>query len=520
MRHSKLLCDIGELNHLFRDSVSIENFLQRIVDMVGDHMKADVCSIYLYDETEKILTLKATRGLNQSSVNHVTLRLGEGITGQSLEELNPISLSDASKHPNYKGFTNLEEEPFECFLAVPILRGIERIGALVLQRKRDYSFNEGEILTCRAVASQLANMIENARFLIAFHDTGDSVSPKSGSAGKNQGSELTFIKGQSASKGYALAPCRTYNNRKNFNYLLNKEYDEDYSIDDLQNAIKTTSHQLEQMQTAVDEKLDDAASLIFSSHLLILKDRVFFKKIQEKVEAGQKTPESLLEVAKSYIDTFSAAQNVFIREKANDMEDIVVRIIGNLTGETDDLVGSHKNIVIAKDLFPSDLLKLTSENVSGVILVSGGATSHLSILARSLQMPMVIANDSQLLEIKDGTKILLDAESGYIHINPTDDILKEVENREEQNKKLKTIRHQTHEKTITQDGTRVNLYANINLLSDLKLAKETKAEGIGLYRTEFPFIVRNDFPTEEEQYVIYKKLMDIMKGKFCNLPNT
>jgi phosphotransferase system enzyme I (PtsP) len=482
--------------------------------MVGDHMKADVCSIYLYDDTEKLLTLKATKGLNQDSVNHVTLRLGEGITGQALDQLNPICLTEASKHPNYKGFSGLEEEPFESFLAVPILRGIEKIGALVLQRKNEVHFDEGEILTCRAVASQLANMIENARFLIAFHDTGDAVNVLPADKNKKRPvSETMFIKGQSASKGYALAPCRSYNNRRSFNDLLKRDYEEVFTSDDLKSAINKTSRQLEQMQTAVDEKLDDAASLIFSSHLLLLKDRVFISKIEEQINNGTNAPTALLNVAKGYIEKFSAAQNVFVREKANDMEDITVRIMANLLDETEDIVSSHKNIVIARDLFPSELLKLTSENVSGVILVSGGATSHLSILARSLQMPMVIANKAELLELQEGTEVLLDAETGYIHINPTRDVISEVEKREQQTLALKESLHKTREKTITADGTTVHLYANINLLSDLKLANEMKAEGIGLYRTEFPFIVRNDFPTEEEQYIIYKKLMDGMKDK-------
>ena len=511
MEHSKLLCDIGELNHLFRDSVSIENFLQRIVDMVGEHTKADVCSIYLYDDTEQVLTLKATRGLNQQSVNEVKLKLGEGITGQALQQLNPICLSRASQHPQYKGFEGLNEEPFECYLGVPILRGIERIGAMVLQRKEGFPFDEAEILTCRAVASQLANMIENARFLIAFHDTGDDVSfTKPAFKSKRL---PTFIKGQSASKGYALAPCRSYNNRTNFKSVINRDYSDDYTIDDLKIAMATSSRQLEQMQAAVDQKLDDAASLIFSSHLLILKDRVFLKKIEQEIEKGSSVPQSLLAVVNNYIETFSAAQNVFIREKANDMEDITVRIIGNLLGDTDELTGGSKRIVIAQDLFPSDLLKLTSENVSGIILVSGGATSHLSILARSLQMPMVIANNPELVDIEDGTEILLDAESGYIHIKPTADIVKEVENRQAQSSKVLETAKDVKDTTYTADGVRVNLYANINLLSDLKLAEKIKAEGIGLYRTEFPFIIRNDFPTEQEQYVIYKKLMDAMQDK-------
>ncbi len=135
MSNIKLLCDIGELNHLFHDSIDVENFMQQTVDMVARHMKVDVCSIYTYDEVDRVLMLRATKGLNIRSVGNVCMKLSEGLTGKALKELRPIRVASASKHAEYKYFAHTNEEAFESFLAVPILRGITRMGVLFLQRK-------------------------------------------------------------------------------------------------------------------------------------------------------------------------------------------------------------------------------------------------------------------------------------------------------------------------------------------------------------------------------------------------
>ena len=145
--------------------------------------------------------------------------------------------------------------------------------------------------------------------------------------------------------------------------------------------------------------------------------------------------------------------------------------------------------------------------------MSGGASSHLAILARSFAIPLVIADQPELLALPPGAKILLDAEIGNIYINPAEDVIKTFARRNKEREALGKLKQAVFPETRTKDGARVRLLANINLLSDVKAALEFKAEGIGLYRTEFPFIVRSDFPTEEEQFVIYKRLVESMGGK-------
>ena len=506
MDQIKLLCDIGELNHLFRDSASVESILQRIVELVSHHIKSDVCSIWLYDEDVDELVLRATKGLDEDAVDHVKMKLGEGLAGTALKELRPIATTKATSHPDYKLFIGTGEEKYDNFLVIPISRGINRIGVLVLRRKKRKKFTNEDVLACKAVGSQLANIVENARFLMTMHSPQENKEPVFTE-------EPAFIRGKSASEGFAFAFSKTPDKKKTLDSLLKREFTGQYLLSDFNKAIAETQQQLEELQKKVEEKLSDAASLIFASHLMILKDKEFIGEMRRMIEDGTNPPVAVLDVAGKFLDIFSTSTHDYVREKVQDVEDLVFRIMGNLLGETEDIARYGNRIIIASDIFPSELLRMSSEGVSGIVLVSGGVTSHLSILSRSLQIPMVIVNDRQLMSLPKNTPVLIDAEAGNVYINPTEEVSEKFLKRNADHKKAHLEKKDIEPKTVTADGTKVNLLANINLLSDIKLAREMYLGGVGLYRTEFPFIIRRDFPSEQEQFVTYKKLIEQMKGK-------
>ncbi|UCG78453.1 MAG: phosphoenolpyruvate--protein phosphotransferase, partial [Nitrospirota bacterium] len=162
---------------------------------------------------------------------------------------------------------------------------------------------------------------------------------------------------------------------------------------------------------------------------------------------------------------------------------------------------------------PSDILRLASEDIKGIILVGGGVTSHVAILARSLQIPLMIADEPQLLRIAEDTPVIMDAENGSIYVNPDEEVVREYEQEEDAHLVPGISSQAILPETYSLDGIRIQLLANINLLRDLKLARELKAEGIGLYRSEFPFLIRSAVPSEEEQFFIYQRLFDEMPGK-------
>lgn len=506
--HIKMLCDIGEFNCLFTESVNIENFLQSTVELVADHMNTEVCSIYLYSESRGTLTLKATVGLRPESVNAVTLELGEGLVGKSMKELRAIHENNASSNPNFKPIPGIDEEKYESFLAVPIIRGNLKIGVLVVQRSNKKPFKRNDRLALQATASQLASMIEYINVLITMPDEqpaeDDDISDIN---------EFTFFRGKSAAAGFAHAPAVVTGRVDYDNLLKSAGKTGGLTVDDFQEALKKTELQLEQLQRKVEEKLSDAASLIFSSHLLMLKDRGFIGGIEELIKHGESPVDATIWNFNKYKNIFSNSSNYIIKEKINDMEDLERRILGNLTRDNNNAERYGDHIVIARELYPSDLLMMSVEGVKGIILVSGGVTSHISILARSLQIPLVIADTARFLKLPKNTMILLDGEIGNIYINPGAEIVDTFNQRNQAYRNFMENRELATQPAKTADGTRIKLMTNINLLSDLKIAGPDAVDGIGLYRTEFPFMIRSDFPSEEEQFFIYRKLVEMMEHK-------
>jgi len=506
MDNEQLLCDINELNHLFRDSVSIETLLDEAVEMVAARTQSAVCSIYLYDVEARELTLRATRGLNPESVGTVRLKLGQGLTGLALEQMQTVCEKDASGNPNYKYFPGIFEERYNAFLAVPITRGVTRMGVLVLQRDSDECFNDLDITALETVASQLAHIIENAQFLLGMHE------PKKKTA-RALPQKLGVVRGKVGSEGFAYAPAEIIDKQRSLSFLLQRDFDGHYTLEHFHEATAHTARQLEALQERVEHKLSDAASLIFAAHLMILKDQAFLGQIAQRIENGTTAPRAIAETAAEYMRGFLTTGNAYMREKANDIEDLALRLVNNLLSEGQEIDVYKDHVIITRELFPSDLLKLSSEEARAVVLVGGGVTSHISILARSLGMPLVIASSIELLDVPSGTPILVDAEIGNVYIDPDDEVLSKFSSQQKVRQSLAEQKALIKPETLTADGTRVRLMANINLLTDLKLAAELHCEGVGLYRTEFPFIIRNTFPSEAEQYAIYKKLVESMPGK-------
>lgn len=505
--HAKLICDVGELSDIFQDAPSMEAFLQKIVELIADHMAADVCSIYLYYEDRNELVLKATKGLNPASVNHVKMKLGEGLTGKALKELRPICEGEASSNPNYRFFPGIGEEPFESLLAVPMMRGNVRIGAIVIQsEKKDY-FTDDDIYMFRAITSQLAHTIETAKLFMTLNDA------KKGAALPKPEFDIKLVKGRVGSEGVSHAPAivMTENLTALTRYLTHAY--KSLTMDDFNRAVETTEHQLAELQSQVESTLYDVASLIFTAQILMLKDKGFISGITSLISKGENPIHAIVQVVEGYVKKLGMIDDPYLREKIHDVKDVGRRVLENLAGESDTHHEYAEKIVIAHELLPSDALKLYSQHVKGIIVLSGGVTSHLSILARSLNIPLVIADEPGLMTLETGTPILMDAMVGYVHVNPHKELVDKILEREDLNKNIESLKSMVKKVAKTTDSVKVHLLANINLLGDVKAACEFNAHGVGLYRTEFPFLMRSTFPTEEEQYQIYRRLLEGMKGK-------
>ena len=506
--HLNLLCDISDLTDLLISSYTVDNFLRRAAEMVARYLGADVCSIYLHDEPTGELYLAATTGLNPEAVGNVRLRIGEGIVGHCVESLKPVCEGRALLNPHFKYFEGVDEERFKSFMVVPIHRGAVKIGAIVVQHERPDIFEETEILALRAASSQLASSIENARLLMEMN-RGKRTLPAGGA-----GQSGEPVRAKIASEGYAYAPATVF--RKNAHIILSDTSGDDgeLTLDDFHKAVDATAEQLQSLQSEFAKRLPESASLIFTTHFMMLKDESFVGRMIELIEQGTPPMSAVYRISGRYTSLFLSNAHEYIREKANDVEDLTMRILRNLRKK--DHAGTafgNKRIVLASRLYPSDILKLVASDTQGIILVGGGTTAHISILSRSLHIPLLLADKPELFNLAEDTPVLMDAYTGNIYINPPVRVVKQFHTREnirrtarQKNRRLKSV-------TRTRDKVRVGLMANINLLSEVSLARDLKAEGVGLYRSEFPFLIRSDFPSETEQYLVYKRLFDDMKGQ-------
>lgn len=498
-----MICDIAELSSLFEKSSSLDDFLQAAVSVVAYHMQSAVCSIYIYDDKTQALTLRATQGLSADAVGKVTLRLGQGLAGLALKELRAIREGRGSLSPKFAPISGINEEKYQAFLAVPIRRGLTRVGVLAVQDPEPDYFDKTDEQALIAIAAQLASVIENATLLQELHRRKE-VKPQETATPK-------MIRGRPASAGVAQGRATLIVSGRGGVFQAPEQIPAGLTLADFDAALERTEQQLKDLQRRADEELSDVAQLIFNAHLLILADDEFSGEIRRKIEGGVQPVAAITGLVNRYIQIFSTSSNPRLQEKVHDLKDLGHRLLENLIGGGRAPGDYSGQVIVADMLLPSDILKLATEQAAGFI-VQGGVTSHNAIICRSLQKPMVMI-DPQQFELFDGScELLLDGNQGTVYINPAAEILDQYTEYQRTLRELEAS-SKVCGITSTADGTRVHLFANINLLSDLQPAIDSHAEGVGLYRSEFPFIIRNAFPSEEEQYRVYRRIVESMDGR-------
>lgn len=508
-----LMCDIGELVGLFDFDAGLDAFLRKAVSTVAWHMRAAGCSIYLFESATQELVLHANQGLNPNLIGRLRLKIGEGITGMALQDMRPICEARATDNPHYKYIPGSQEEQYVSFLAVPIQRKMNPVGVITVQDPQWNYFNNHDIQALRVIASQLAGVIENAHLLMHIRDRADLPPPSLGSAAAEFGPGTHCVRGQWASGGMAMGLATRIGH-----YLLRSGLEQTCPVDlteaDFDRAVAITERQLLDLQRRLEDKIQDAASMIFGAHVLMLKDEAFSGEIRTQIRAGKNPWAAILDEVRHYADMFSRSPNPAMREKVLDVEDLGHRLLHNLSAPT--LASSGPDytgqIILTEELLPSDILKLAAEGAAGLILLGGGQHSHVAILAQAMQIPLVISSDLRLLQLPEKTPLLLDAKEGQIVINPGPEAAQTMQELIRSLADSERLALQARPETHTHDGTEIQLLANLNLVSELDVALRVKAKGIGLYRTEFPFIVRSTFPTEEEQYQGYQSVLDRMSG--------
>lgn len=491
---------VTDLSELLNRGSSIDDFLANLVETVGKHMKASVCSIYLYDVELDELVLRGTTGLNRTLVGHVRLKSGEGLTGYAFQQNTAVIEEDVTRSQKNKAIPDLGEERYPAFVGVPIKRNALGIGVLTLQYYEVSAINRSVSRALGAIASHLATTLESAAALYELHETNGTAVMGSGAV-----VDTGLIQGTSASRGIAIGTLEYLTYRGDSFAEVEKR--------SLKDAITRSREQLQDLQRQVDKTLSDVAAMIFSSHLLMLSDDSFVGEMERRnVEEEIPAVDAVRGVVDLFCKRFNAIPDPRFQEKAQDVQDLGNRIIHNIVNLTDEEGDYHGHIVAANDIFPSELVKLYLQNAAGVVFSGGGATGHVSILAQSLDLPVVATADPRLFSIPSGTEIVVDAEDGKIIVAPPNDVKRVYSRRVHSRETVATLSEPLPETVRTKDGTPIHIVANVNLVRDAKIAARLGATGIGLYRSEIPFLIRNGFPTEEEQYAIYQRVIDAMPG--------
>jgi len=480
---------------------SVQERLDDFVEAITDAMGVRVASIYLLRDGEE-LELSATKGLKKSAVHQTRLRPGEGLVGHVALTARPLNLDDAPSHPLFSYRPEVGEDAFKTFLGVPILRGGRVLGVLVAQTRGKRVFTEAEIEDMLTVAMVLAEII------IDDERAG-------GQKNKLKGITLNPVKPETLEgKAFAdgLVEGKAYLHLPPVppaNLLADNIAAEEAR---LEIGITTLRASVDAMVSGEAAAVSRASKDIYESYRMFAYDRKWVNRLREAVHSGLTAEAAVERVRNEHRARLMKARDPYLRARLHDLEDLANRLIRALMG--DDISIGNKNIsddaiIFARDLGPAELLDYDRDKIRGLVLEEGAASSHVAIICQAIGIPLVGRVDGVLDRIETGDEVLLDGEAGCVFIRPLETqragFHLRMNIRGEMTRAYDTMR--TRE-ARTKDGRHIKLQLNAGLLVDLPQLQLSGADGIGLFRTEFQFMVSEFMPKLQEQTDLYRQAID------------
>ncbi len=517
------------LDQLVTQSATMEKFLQEVLRILAREFSADVANVYLWNTAEEVLVLRATYGLNVALERKLRLRLGEGLVGNAMQRLLPMILARGSTHPAFKAVTKLGEEAYDAYMIVPAEHAGDKLGVMVLQRKHKRPFTPDELQTFKELALVAMQHLQSADLFRELHEQTTApafmdvpyMRPAVPPARRHEvrfAAEPAMQPVRPWVRGRALLRPK-HVTLSNFEEVVGTQQ---FTEAQFTQALRQTEAQLHQVQASLRVHLSEWAQDIFVGHLLILKDDAYTGRIRQRIGEGVAPPVAIMQVTRAYMRFFGRSAVQAIREKQQDMKDLGVRLLTNLiASETAAvLAGNVKGkLVITRDLFPSELMFLRYEGAAGVVQVGAlnVLTSHMALIAASLRLPYMITQAEDVFSIAPSALVVLAFKTREVIAYPSRRTLQTAAQelrayRAQQAQQAHPRKSAAVPAAMTKDGTRIHILANINLLEETRGLAAAGADGIGLYRSEFPFMVRNTFPTENEQYYLYRRIIASMKG--------
>lgn len=478
---------------------NLSQALRIVVQRTKKVMQTDAVSIFLTDMEQGEHILMDTEGLNKSLIHKAKLKFGEGLVGLVGEREQAINLDDAPTHPKFRHIPGIGEEKYHAFLGVPIIHQGQLLGILVAQQEQPRRFDEDEEAFLITLSAQLAGAIAHAQATGMLADL-----KKSGSA------KDTILVGISGAPGASIGTAVVVYPLADLNAVPDREIKNvTAEVNAFRKALKATQKEIKLLRKNISANLAQEERGLFDAYLKILSSRSLLKEINTEIRKGNWAQSALKNVIQRHIHHFEAMDDSYLQERAADLRDLGQRILFQLqASERTKPKFPTRTILIGEEVMPAALAEVPEGRLAGVVSVRGSGNSHVAVLARALGIPTVMGVDTLPVSQLSGEEIIVDGYHGLIYLSPSRTLRREfltlMKEEKELDAELQALRDLPAE---TLDGYGLSLYINAGLAADIKSSLAAGAEGIGLYRTEIPFMMHDRFPSEEEQKIIYQQLL-------------
>ncbi|MBL4768991.1 MAG: phosphoenolpyruvate--protein phosphotransferase [Rhodobacteraceae bacterium] len=473
--------------------------LDKITHLIADSLGTEVCSIYLFCD-DVTLELCATEGLEADSVHKTRMRLGEGLVGRVAKTGKIMNTPDAPSEKGFRYMPETGEERYSSFLGIPIQRLGEKLGVLVVQSRDAREYSADEIYALEVVAMVLAEMTELGAFIVE------------GAALSARHQQPVLMRGTSGQEGTAEGHVWLHEPRV---VVANPIADDP----DVERA--RLNDAVEQLRVGVDKMLEmsrggDKEQLqVLEAYRMFANSKGWMRRMEEDISRGLSAEAAVEKEQSQARARMEQVSDAYLRERLADLDDLSNRMLRILTGQGADTGAEMPNdpILIARNIGPAELLGY-GRTLRGIVLEEGSVGSHAAIVARALAIPLVVHAGRATTEALNGDHILVDGDHGVVHLRPDDTVVTAIRDKiamqAQAQERYTSIRNKP---TVTLDGQKLSLQMNAGLMADLPSLDSSGAEGVGLFRTELQFLVRNQMPKRSELVALYSRVLDAAHGK-------
>ena len=492
----------------FSQNTELESALRRIVSQIKQVMKTECCSVYLADHQKQHFILMASDGLDEKSLGQTTIGFTEGLIGLVAQREEPLNIANARAHPHFIHAPEVKEENLNAFLGTPIIHQRKVLGVISVQQEKARFFNENEEAFLVTLSAQIATAIANAEAtgLIAQHE------------GNNHWAKA--IKGAAGSSGVAIAPMLLVQPHADLSAIsMVKANDIVAEQTRFSEAVIQTRADFTHMASKLEAIIVDNSLDIFEMYKQLLDNANLGREVADKIAESWNAESALKIVIDNYVVQFESLEDTYLRERASDIKDLGNRLLFNIQSLSKIPKTIHEQfILVAEDVTASMVAEYQHLGLKGIVSLHGSINSHAAILARALALPAVMGIERIPLGKLDKHLCIIDGYSGELFVEPSEALIREYEHLiAEESALADKVKQVELLPAITPDGREISLLLNAGLSSGFEHSKNSGAEGIGLYRTEIPFMSKSCFPSELEQTVLYRQVLEAFPDKFVTM---